>query len=137
MGARTKARKRALDVLFSSDVRGQDLSEAFEQEKKRALAQPDRRASWIYAAEIVEGIIRNKQTIDETIVKKNSSGWKIERMPAVDRAIMRIALWEILYNDKVPDAVAVSEALEAAHLFSTDESVKYINGVLSSILREK
>lgn len=132
MSARTKARKRALDVLFSADVRDISISEALEAEAERAVNQPNRAASWLYAREILDGVIDHSVEIDETI-ETYARGWSLERMPAVDRAIVRIAVWEILYNPEVPSAVAVDEAVEAAKSLSTEESAGFVNGLLATI----
>ena len=133
MSARTKARKRALDVLFSADVRDISLTEALEAEAERAVNEPDRASSWLYAREIIDGVIDHGVEIDETI-ETYSRGWSLERMPAVDRAIVRIAVWEILYNTEVPAAVAVDEAVEAAKTLSTEESAGFVNGLLATIV---
>ena len=132
MSARTKARKRALDVLFSADVRAIPIAEALEAEAARAASEPERSASWMYAREILDGVIDHSVEIDETI-ETYARGWSLERMPAVDRAIVRIAVWEILYNDDVPDAVAVAEAVVNVRELSTDESPEFVNGVLGRI----
>jgi N utilization substance protein B len=132
MSARTKARKRALDVLFSADVRDISVAEALEAEADRAASEPERSASWLYAREILDGVIDHSVEIDETI-ETYARGWSLERMPAVDRAIVRIAVWEILYNPEVPSAVAVDEAVEAAKALSTEESSGYVNGLLATI----
>jgi N utilization substance protein B len=132
MSARTKARKRALDVLFSADVRDISISEALEAEAERAVNEPNRAASWLYAREILDGVIDHSVEIDETI-ETYARGWSLERMPAVDRAIVRIAVWEILYNPEVPSAVAVDEAVEAAKSLSTEESAGFVNGLLATI----
>lgn len=132
MSARTKARKRALDVLFSADVRDISLLEALEAEAARAVHEPERSASWLYAREIVDGVIDHSAEIDETI-ETYARGWSLERMPAVDRAIVRIAVWEILFNPEIPAPVAVDEAVEAAKSLSTDESAGFVNGLLASI----
>lgn len=132
MSARTKARKRALDVLFSADVRAIPVTEALEAEAARAASEPERSASWLYAREILDGVIDHSVEIDETI-ETYARGWSLERMPAVDRAIVRIAVWEILYNPEVPGAVAVDEAVEAAKTLSTEESAGFVNGLLATI----
>ncbi|WP_194419578.1 transcription antitermination factor NusB [Microbacterium abyssi] len=134
MGARTKARKRALDILFSSDVRGDELAVTLAAEAKRAASEPAREASWLYAREIVDGIIDHQDDIDESIVT-HSRDWKLERMPAVDRALLRIGAWEILYNEQVPTAVAIDEAVELAKEFSTDDSGAFVHGVLARVSR--
>lgn len=134
MSARTKARKRALDILFQADVRGDDLATILAAEAKRAASEPAREASWLYAREIVDGVIDNREAIDEQITTF-SKDWSLARMPAVDRALLRIGTWEILYNDEVPSAVAIDEAVELAKEFSTDDSGAFVHGVLARISR--
>ncbi len=135
MSARTKARKRALDILFSADVRGDDVQVALAAEAQRAASEPAREASWLYAREIVDGIIDHRDEIDEHITT-HSRDWKLDRMPAVDRALLRIATWEILCNDEVDVAVAIDEAVSLAGDLSTDDSPSFINGVLGTVARE-
>jgi N utilization substance protein B len=132
VSARRKARKRALDILFAADVREDGLEVSLMAEATRAASEPDREASWLYAREIVDGIIDNAEVIDETI-ETHARGWKIARMPAVDRAILRLGTWELLFNPEVPSTVAVSEAVELATQLSTDNSPTFINGVLGAI----
>ncbi|MCR2785685.1 MULTISPECIES: transcription antitermination factor NusB [unclassified Microbacterium] len=134
MSARTKARKRALDILYQSDIRGDDLGVTLAAEAKRAANEPAREASWLYAREIVDGVIDNRDEIDEQITTV-SKDWTLARMPAVDRAILRMAAWEILHNDEVPAAVAIDEAVELAKEFSTDDSGSFVHGVLARIAR--
>lgn len=134
MSARSKARKRALDILFQSDVRGDDLGVVLAAEARRAASEPAREASWLYAREIVDGVIDNRDAIDEQIATF-AKDWTLARMPAVDRAVLRIGVWEILYNDEVPAAVAIDEAVELAKEFSTDESGAFVHGVLGRIAR--
>ena len=134
MGARTKARKRALDILFSADVRGDTIARSLSAAAERAASEPERAASWLYAREIVDGVIDNGDEIDEQI-STHSREWRLDRMPAVDRALLRIAAWEILYNDEVDAAVAINEAVELAKELSTDESSGFVHGVLARIHR--
>jgi transcription antitermination protein NusB len=134
MSARTKARKRALDILFQADVRGDELATILAAEAKRAASEPSREASWLYAREIVDGVIDNRDAIDEQITTF-AKDWSLARMPAVDRALLRIAVWEVLFNDEVPAGVAIDEAVELAKEFSTDESGSFVNGVLARIAR--
>ena len=134
MSARSKARKRALDILYQSDVRGDDLPTTLAAEAKRAANEPAREASWLYAREIVDGVIDNRDEIDEQITTV-SKDWPLSRMPAVDRAVLRIGVWEILFNDQVPSAVAIDEAVELAKEFSTDGSGSFVHGVLARIAR--
>ena len=134
MSARTKARKRALDILFQADVRGEELAIMLAAEAKRAASEPAREASWLYARDIVDGVIDNRDAIDEQITTF-SKDWSLPRMPAVDRALLRMAAWEILYNYEVPVAVAIDEAVELAKEFSTDDSGSFVHGVLARIAR--
>jgi len=134
LSARTKARKRALDILFQADVRGEELSIMLATEAKRAANEPARESSWLYARDIVDGVIDNRDAIDEQITTF-SKDWSLQRMPAVDRALLRMGTWEILYNDEVPTAVAIDEAVELAKEFSTDDSGSFVHGVLARIAR--
>jgi N utilization substance protein B len=134
MSARSKARKRALDILFQADVRGDAPATILAAEAKRAANEPAREASWLYAREIVDGVIDNQDAIDEQITTF-AKDWSLARMPAVDRAVLRIAAWELLYNDEVPAAVAIDEAVELAKEFSTDDSGAFVHGVLARIAR--
>jgi N utilization substance protein B len=132
MSARTKARKRAIDLLYSADLRGIPLDRAIADAAQRAATEPAREASWLYAREIVDGITDHGEEIDE-LIQTYAQGWTLERMPAVDRAILRMGVWELLFNPEVPDAVALAEAVEQATLLSTDDSPKFVNGLLAKI----
>ena len=134
MSSRSKARKRALDILFQADVRGDDPATILAAEAQRATGEPARQASWLYARDIVDGVIDHRDEIDEQIVT-HARDWKLERMPAVDRAVLRIGVWEALYNEDVPVAVAIDEAVELAKEFSTDEAGSFVHGVLARIAR--
>ncbi|MHB1234848.1 MAG: transcription antitermination factor NusB [Microbacteriaceae bacterium] len=136
MSARTKARKRALDLLYGSDVREISLNAAIAMEAERAKDQPAREASWNYARQIVEGIAQHGDEIDE-LIETYSRDWSIDRMPAVDRAILRIGIWELLFNADVPDGVAISEAVESATALSTEDSARFVNGILGRIAQTK
>ena len=89
-----------------------------------------------YAATIVEGVVANRERIDE-LLSTYAQGWTLGRMPAVDRAVLRLGAWELLYNDEVPDAVAIDEAVELARSLSTDESPGFVNGLLARLLSLK
>jgi N utilization substance protein B len=132
MSARSKARKRALDMLFQADVRGESFEAIVEAEAKRAAGEPDRMASWLYAREIVDGVADHRDEIDE-LIASYAQGWSLERMPHVDRALLRLTSWEILYNPEVPTAVAIDESVELAKEYSTEDSARFVNGVLSKI----
>jgi N utilization substance protein B len=118
--------------MYGADVRGESINEALAAESSRALNDPARATSWAYAQQVVTGITEHGDEIDE-LIETYSQGWPLNRMPAVDRALVRIGLWEILYNDEVPAGVAISEAVESAKLLSTEDSAGFINGLLGRI----
>lgn len=126
-GARRKARKRALDLLFEADQRG--LAPLDVLKLRQAADDPP---VVPYAALLVEGVIAHADEIDALIAPVLSTGWSIERLPAVDRALLRIGVYELRFGD-VPPAVAISEAVGLAGELSTDESPSYVNGVLGAI----
>jgi len=132
VSARTKARKRALDVLYVADIRQITVADALAQEADRAREQPERSSSWPYAREIVTGVMDHADEIDE-LLETYAQGWTLARMPAIDRALLRIGTWEVLHADDVPDAVAISEAVELAQSLSTDDSAPFVNGLLARI----
>jgi N utilization substance protein B len=121
-----------MDVLFAADVRQIPISEALEAEAKRAVSEPARAASWLYAREIVDGVLDHQVEIDE-LIETYSQHWTLTRMPAVDRAVLRIAVWEMLYNPDVPVNVAIDEAVESVKTLSTDDSPGFVNGLLATI----
>ena len=127
MGARSKARKRALDVLYEAAQRGTDTVETL----RTRLAQSDPPVPE-YAVELVEGVTANRERIDE-LLSTYSEGWTLERMPPVDLAALRIGAYELLYRDDVPDGVAVSEAVDLVGSLSTDESPAFVNGLLARL----
>lgn len=133
MSARGRARRRALDVLFESEAKGLQLDGMLEE---RMRPTTDRPPLSDYAVQLVRGVTEHRARIDE-LLSSYSTGWTLERMPAVDRNVLRIGVHEILFADDVPDAVAVSEALALVSELSTDESPSFVNGVLGSILRDK
>lgn len=129
MAARSKARKRALDVLYESDVRGVDPTSTLAER----IAQADPPVPE-YAVELVEGVTERLADIDD-VLSRHSEGWSVERMPPVDRTVLRLALYELLWREDVPDAVVIDEAVELAKSLSTDESPRFVNGVLGRVLR--
>jgi len=131
MAARSKARKRALDILFESEVRGLDVGGTLDD--RVAAAEPPLND---YTVTLVRGVAARHARIDE-LLTSYAQGWSLERMPAVDRNALRIGVYEVLYVDDVPDAVAVSEAMNLVRELSTDESPAYVNGVLGHIVRDK
>ncbi|ASD22231.1 MULTISPECIES: transcription antitermination factor NusB [Cryobacterium] len=132
MSARTKARKRAIDILYAADIRQTTIPQSLAMEAERAANEPARMVSWLYARDIVDGVVDHREEIDE-LIETYSQGWTLSRMPTIDRAILRIGIWEILYNDAVPHAVAIDEAVEAAKVLSTDDSAGFVNGLLGRI----
>ncbi len=131
MAARSKARKRALDVLFESEVRGLPLDGTLEE---RLVAQDPPIGD--YSVELVRGVRDHQEQIDQ-LLTTYSQGWTLDRMPSVDRNVLRLGVFELLYAEAVPDAVALSEAVAMARELSTDESPAFVNGVLGGILRDK
>lgn len=131
MSARSKARKRALDILYASDMRSESPVEALD----RAIADGEAPTN-DYTATIVRGVVEHQEHIDE-LLSSYSEGWTLARMPAVDRNVLRLGVWELLYADDVPDAVAVSEAMALVTDLSTDESPQFVNGILGSIVRNR
>jgi len=136
VGARSKSRKRAIDILYSADVRGESINSILADETARAMGDEKRKGSWDYARQIVLGVTEHGDEIDE-LIETYSQGWPIARMPAVDRAILRIGIWEILHNDEVPDGVAISEAVESATVLSTEDSAGFVNGLLARIAQTR
>ena len=131
MAARSKARRRALDILFESEARGVPSAEVLEE--RFSAGDPPVHD---YTVTLVRGAAENASRIDE-LLASYAQGWSLARMPAVDRNVLRIGVFEIMYVDDVPDAVAVSEALNLVRELSTDESPTFVNGVLGNILRNK
>ncbi len=131
MSARSKARKQALDILFESDIRG---SVALDILVSRDVVEegPDARPIREYTREIISGVSEHRRKIDE-LIATYAQGWDMDRLPAVDRSILRIGIYEIIWASELPDAVAIDEALTLAKELSTDESAGYIHGVLGKI----
>jgi transcription antitermination protein NusB len=131
MAARTKARKRALDILFESELRGEPVLDVLAE--RTAAADPPVSE---YAAALVRGVQEHAAQIDR-LLAAYAQGWTLDRMPAVDRNILRIGVQEMLWNDEVPDAVAISEAVALAGELSTDDSPSFVNGLLGRLLELK
>lgn len=133
MGARSKARKRALDVLFEAEQRGVEARSVYLRIATEATSPLNP-----YTEELVDGVMAHRDRIDE-LLSTYAEGWSIDRMPAVDRNLLRIAVYELLYQQDVPETVAIDEAVSLAKDLSTDESPAFINGLLGRIasLRER
>ena len=131
MSARSKARKQSLDLLYESDIRGKaslDLLALRDVEEEGPDARPIRD----YTKVLITGVDTNKRKIDE-LISTYAQGWDLDRLPAVDRNILRLGIYELLWQQDVPDGVAIDEALALAKELSTDESSGYIHGVLGRI----
>jgi len=129
--ARSRARKRAVDVLYEADQRGADPVATLAER----LAQSDPPVPE-YAVELVEGVTANRPRIDE-LITTYAVGWTMDRMPPVDRAVLRLGVYELLWRDEVPDGVAISEAVALVDSLSTDESSRFVNGLLGQLARLK
>ncbi|MDQ4085705.1 MAG: transcription antitermination factor NusB [Actinomycetota bacterium] len=131
MGARSKARKRALDILFEAELRGTRVVDTLAT--RVSAGEPPVSE---YTVTLVEGVVDRQEQIDE-LLTRFARGWTLARMPAVDRNILRIGAYEVLYAEDVPDEVAVSEAVGLARDLSTDESPPFVNGLLATLARSK
>lgn len=135
MAARSKARKRALEVLYESEIRGDAPADVIDRRARHA--DPSQRLSeQDFADGLVLGVHERRERIDE-LISTYSVGWPLDRMPIVDRNILRLGAYELLWSDDVPEGVAISEAVALATELSTDESPRFVNGLLSRILELK
>lgn len=132
-GSRAKARRGALDLLFEADQRGLNAGDLLAERVAVPVSEAPLRD---YTVQIVRGVVDHWRTIDETL-GTYSQGWAVDRMPAVDRAALRLGAWEILYNEDVPDAIAIQQAVELVTALSTDDSPSFVNGLLSRIAEVK
>lgn len=131
MGARSKARKRALDILYAAELRDEAPDVALDRAISAGAGPTND-----YTSELVRGVVDHGPRIDE-LLAEFSEGWTLDRMPAVDRNVLRLGVFELLWADDVPDAVAVTEAIGLVRELSTDESPGFVNGILGNILRSK
>ena len=132
MSARHKGRKRALDLLSAADLRGVPLSDLVDEETSRAADEPARESSWSFAKEILEGMVSHSERVDELI--RGTSSWPMDRMPGLDRALLRMAVCELIIHTDIPEAVIIAEAGDLAGEFSTEESRGFVQGVLGAIV---
>jgi N utilization substance protein B len=133
LAARTKARKRAIDLLFEADQRGMNVHDLLADRLARPVTEAPLSQ---YTADLVEGVVAHWTDINE-LLSTYSQGWSLERMPSVDRAILRLGAFEVLYADDVPEGVAIAEAVELAKSLSTDDSPKFVNGLLGRLAEVK
>ena len=134
MSARRKARKRALDVLFAADIRGAGIAEVLAEEQSRSHEDPKRFTDTDYATELIRGVADHLHTIDAAL-RAVATDWPLERLATVDRAALRLGVFELNYRDDIPTAVAVSEAGELAAELSTDDSRSFVQGVLGAVAK--
>ncbi|MFW0108768.1 transcription antitermination factor NusB [Rothia sp. P7181] len=131
MNSRTKARLRAVEVLFEAEQRDDEILDVLTRRRLHTSAQIS-----TYSEQIVRGVQEHDEEIREYI-ETYSQDWTMDRMPSVDRILLRIGAWELLYNDEVPDLVAISEATGLARVLSTNDSPKFINGLLERLRQVK
>ena len=134
MSARRKARKRALDVLFAADIRGVGIAEVLAEVQSRNHEDPKRFTDTDYATELIRGVADHLHTIDAAL-RAVATDWPLERLATVDRAALRLGVFELNYRDDIPTAVAVSEAGELAAELSTDDSRSFVQGVLGAVAK--
>lgn len=131
MSARSKARKQALDILYESDIRSSDPLAILES-RDVVEEGPDARPIRDFTRELIAGVAANKRKIDE-LIATYAQGWDMDRLAAVDRNILRLGIFEIIYNDDLDDGIAIDEAITLAKDLSTDDSANFIHGLLGRI----
>lgn len=136
MSARSKARKRAVDALFAGNLRSKNAEELLEITFQQNSERQNQQEIFEYARSLVNGFDQNQASIDSKI-EMNALGWRLDRISNLDLAILRVACFEILYNDEIPDAVAIAEAKNLAEEYSTEESSKFISGILHSVSKSR
>ncbi|MBM4790551.1 transcription antitermination factor NusB [Streptomyces sioyaensis] len=132
MAARTKARKRAFQILFEADQRGADVQSVLADWMRHARTDPRQPPVNEYTLQLVEGYADQVTRIDE-LISTYAVDWDLDRMPAADRSILRLGAFELLWVDDTPDAVAIDEAVQLAKEFSTDDSPAFVNGLLGRL----
>jgi transcription antitermination protein NusB len=130
---RHHARKRAVDLLFEAEARGLTAAEVAEQRAALAEAKPEIDPLNPYTVTVARGVTEHAAHIDD-LISAHLQGWTLPRLPAVDRAVLRVAVWELLHAEDVPEPVAVDEAVELAKELSTDDSPGFVNGVLGQVM---
>ncbi|WP_457255519.1 transcription antitermination factor NusB [Pedococcus sp. P5_B7] len=133
MSARSKARKRAIDLLFEAENRGMNARDLLAERLAKPVTEVPLNQ---YTSDLVEGVVAHWNDINE-LLSTYSQGWTLERMPSVDRAILRLGAFEVLYATEVPESVAIAEAVELAKSLSTDDSPKFVNGLLGRLAEVK
>ena len=139
MATRNKARRRAVEILYEADLRSVSPSTVLADRIARAqqlTPQDSDPRIGEYAVELVEGVAKHQQRID-SLIETYSVGWSLDRMPAVDRNVLRMGVYELLWQEEVPDVVAIDEAVGLAQQLSTDDSPQFVNGLLNRIMELK
>jgi len=134
LSSRSKSRKRALDALYAAGIRNSDAMVLLQETAAAVTDRQNQTAIFDYAEAIVIGVTSNLAQIDNDL-RQISDGWSLERMPNIDRSILRLGAWEILFNSEVPNEVAIAEAVTLAGEYSTDDSPKFVNGVLARLAK--
>ncbi len=127
IGSRGRARRRALEILFEAEHRNTTPLSALQRRREYT----DQTIN-TYTAQIIDGVITHQEQIDE-LLAQYAHGWTMERMLAMDKSILRLGAWELLFNEEMPDAAAVNEAVNMAREYSNDDSPGYVNGVLGRL----
>ena len=130
-GTRSKARIRAVEILFEAEQRNESVRDALVRRRENSSSPINP-----YTVDILEGVHDRREDIDE-FLETYSQGWELDRMPAVDRNVLRVGAWELLYNPEIPDGVAVAEAVAVARQLSTDDSPRFVNGLLGRLQKVK
>ncbi len=130
MAGRRQARRRAVLILYQADMTGRPPLDVLEERRSLGERIP------AYTAELVSGVAERKGDLDR-LIGSHAEGWTVERMAGVDRTLLRVAAHEILHRDDIPDGVAIDEAVEAAKTLSTEDSGRFVNGILGRIARER
>ena len=130
-GTRSKARIRAVEILFEAEQRNESARDALVRRRENSSSPINP-----YTVDILEGVHDRREDIDE-FLETYSQGWELDRMPAVDRNVLRVGAWELLYNPEIPDGVAVAEAVAVARQLSTDDSPRFVNGLLGRLQKVK
>lgn len=131
MSARSKARKQALDILYEADIRSSDAL-AILSSRDIEEEGPDARPIREFTRELISGVTGNKRKIDE-LIATYAQGWDMDRLAAVDRNILRLGIYEIIWSDELADGIAIDEAITLAKDLSTDDSASFIHGLLGKI----
>jgi N utilization substance protein B len=127
VGSRTKSRRKAAEILYEADIRTNSITETLQRAQNQGVTEYNE-----FSIQLIEGVQSHLQSIDD-IINTYSEGWKIERMPSLDRALARIGVFELLFRDDIPDEATISEIVSLASEMSTEQSPQFLNGLLAKI----